>query len=488
MMKMRIRKRRRRDSTIFQTRCINFTNGLILLCILAESETSFTVHNKYQLRSFIHLVPKALCVRINVWSGALHKHSFSTWLIQATHKQVKSKCSVSSLRFLTNSAEMTKRLEEEIKDRLGTKKLERHEGSSSGCINKGICYSIDDEEKIFVKSNATPGARVMFEGELKSLKDISATKTIRVPRPNFALHDYDKSHASSIVMEYIDISPLDESSARDLGESLASLHTYNKRVIKYNKSACKWIGGKPPSAKAVLEAKERNRDEEDDGTESEEENQFSKHGMRFSSKQSDTNTPKSSGPYPDRFVPEPGTEEIRKFGYDLPTSCGLIPQQNEWTDDWVSFYARHRLDKSIRSLLSDHGDRELMQLWSHLQLKVDKFFQDIPTTTIDGEDIGIVPALLHGDLWSGNAAQSDQQGVVYDPSSFYGHSEYEFGIVQMFGGFPESFEEAYFELVPKQKNFDMRNKLYKLFHHLNHWDHFGQGYRPSSLKLMKDLL
>lgn len=390
---------------------------------------------------------------------------------------------------------MTNRLEEEIKDRLGTKILDRHEGSSSGCINKGICYSIDNDEKIFVKTNTKPEAQIMFDGELKSLKDMAATKTIRVPKPYFALHNYDSSEASAIVMEYVDILPLDDVSARNLGERLASMHDYNRRLLKYNKSASKWIGGKPPSAKAVLEARKRTQDSpnhEGSEEEEEEENQFSKHGMRFDCmyKQSEPSS-HSDNSHPERFVPEPGTEEIKQFGYDLPTSCGLIPQQNEWTDDWVAFYARHRLDKSIRSLLSDHGDRELMQLWSQLQLKLGKFFHDFSkTTNSNSEDTGIVPSLLHGDLWSGNVARlnGSDEGVTYDPSSFYGHSEYEFGIVRMFGGFPKAFETAYFDILPKRKNFEMRNKLYQLFHHLNHWDHFGQGYRPSSLKLMKDLL
>ena len=39
--------------------------------------------------------------------------------------------------------------------------------------------------------------------------------------------------------------------------------------------------------------------------------------------------------------------------------------------------------------------------------------------------------------------------VVFDPSSFYGHHEYELAIAQMFGGFSRAFFSEYHSLVPK---------------------------------------
>ena len=50
------------------------------------------------------------------------------------------------------------------------------------------------------------------------------------------------------------------------------------------------------------------------------------------------------------------------------------------------------------SILSfQYGDRELQTLWSELQLNLDVFFKDVE----------VLPSLLHGDLWSGNAAETD---------------------------------------------------------------------------------
>lgn len=397
---------------------------------------------------------------------------------------------------------MSKPLEDELKERLHIRTLEKT-SRSSGCISAGQSYSTDTGERIFVKSNGSLNAVAMFNGEMESLKAIVATKTLRAPKPILVIHDYDNTHNSSIVMEFIDISPLTDSTAKILGQNLAKLHDYNNKVMRYNERASKWIGGKPPSAKPIIESRktrpqtsnEPKEEIEDNEDVEEEENQFTRHSYKANktiniqqhqARQQDQPLEEStSDAYSEKFVPEPNTEAIKQFGFHVPTSCGAVPQQNEWTDDWVSFYARHRLDYTIRALLSDHGDRELIQEWSHLQLKVDKLFVDYKPKG-EGE---ILPCLLHGDLWSGNAAQISDgtDAVVYDPSSFYGHSEYEFGIVRMFGGFSKEFENAYFDMMPKKKLFEKRNELYQLFHHLNHWNHFGSGYRTSSLRIMKDL-
>lgn len=389
---------------------------------------------------------------------------------------------------------MSKKLEEELKERLHLKKLSRRGADLSSCNASGFCYEIDNENTIFVKVNSSIHARTMFEGEFESLKQMNATRTIKVPKPIHVMHNYVDSGKSAIVMDFLDIKHLSATCASELGESLANLHNYNNKVIKYNEKASTWIGHKQPSSRRLLERRGEEEEEEtkDDNEDIVDETEsmggaFQKHGMRFKgemgteARRSANNTDE----YPSKFIPEPGTQQVDSFGFDIPTSCGQIPQPNEWTDEWVPFFARHRLDSYIRMILSDHSDRDLNEQWSNLQLKVDKFFTDFSNK---GED-KIVPALLHGDLWSGNAAEfADGSGaVVYDPASFYGHSEYDFGIARMFGGFPGEFERSYFEVLPKKKMFEKRNKLYQLFHHLNHWAHFGKGYRASSLRLIKDL-
>ncbi|XP_061079759.1 ketosamine-3-kinase-like isoform X2 [Conger conger] len=169
---------------------------------------------------------------------------------------------------------------------------------------------------------------------------------------------------------------------------------------------------------------------------------------------------------------------IDKYGFQTPTCCGYLPQVNDWQSDWVAFFTQQRLQHQLGLLEQSCGDREAEELWTQLQLKIPKMF----------EGVQVYPALLHGDLWSGNVAEGSGGPVIFDPASFYGHAEYELGIAGMFGGFGSSFYSAYHKKLPKAPGFEKRKQLYQLFHYLNHWNHFGSSYRGSSLRIMRDLL
>ncbi|XP_006004311.1 ketosamine-3-kinase [Latimeria chalumnae] len=176
----------------------------------------------------------------------------------------------------------------------------------------------------------------------------------------------------------------------------------------------------------------------------------------------------------------PGQSELQyvdKFGFHTVTCCGLLPQVNDWQSDWASFYAQNRLQAQLDMIERDYGDREARTLWSQLQLKIPDMFQDME----------IIPALLHGDLWGGNAAEIESGPVIFDPASFYGHSEFELSIAKMFGGFGGGFFSAYHSKIPKIPGFEKRLELYQLFHYINHWNHFGTSYRGSSIKIMRNL-
>ncbi|XP_077869709.1 ketosamine-3-kinase-like [Saccoglossus kowalevskii] len=168
---------------------------------------------------------------------------------------------------------------------------------------------------------------------------------------------------------------------------------------------------------------------------------------------------------------------VSQFGFHTTTCCGYIPQVNDWQDDWVTFYAK-KLEQQLNLLNKKSGDREANELWSNLQLKLPEMFQGLD----------IKPALLHGDLWSGNASGNKNGPLIFDPATFYGHHEYDLGIAGMFGGFGSSFYSAYHSLIPKQPGFNKRSQLYQLFHYLNHWNHFGSGYRGQSISIMKALV
>ncbi|XP_014673529.1 PREDICTED: ketosamine-3-kinase-like [Priapulus caudatus] len=174
---------------------------------------------------------------------------------------------------------------------------------------------------------------------------------------------------------------------------------------------------------------------------------------------------------------EDAVEYVSKYGFDTTTCCGFLPQDNTWCDDWPTFMAR-KLSTQITRLQEEKNEKEAPELWSKLQLKFPSFF----------ENVDIKPALLHGDLWGGNVAEYADGPVIFDPSSFYGHAEYDHGIATMFGGFSHSFFKSYHELIPKCEGYATRQKIYQLFNYLNHWNHFGGGYRGSSVSIMRELV
>uniref|UniRef100_A0A8C6XP22 protein-ribulosamine 3-kinase n=1 Tax=Naja naja TaxID=35670 RepID=A0A8C6XP22_NAJNA len=169
---------------------------------------------------------------------------------------------------------------------------------------------------------------------------------------------------------------------------------------------------------------------------------------------------------------------VEEFGFHSVTCCGYLPQVNDWQQDWIHFFTRQRIQPQMDLIKKNSGDREARELWAQLQVKIPSLFGDLK----------IIPALLHGDLWGGNVAEDDSGPIIFDPASFYGHSEYELAIAGMFGGFSGSFYSAYHGKIPKAPGFDKRLKLYQLFHYMNHWNHFGRGYRGSSISIMKNLV
>ncbi|GAB6022736.1 hypothetical protein CHUAL_006831 [Chamberlinius hualienensis] len=171
-------------------------------------------------------------------------------------------------------------------------------------------------------------------------------------------------------------------------------------------------------------------------------------------------------------------EWVTTFGFHSVTCCGYIAQDNTWSQDWMEFYTKQKLKFQVDLVEQKYGDRDLRELWPELVRKIPEFFREIK----------VKPALLHGDLWGGNAAETCEGPIIFDPATFYGHSEFDLAIAKMFGGFGNSFFKAYHEVLPKQPGFDLRHQLYQLFHYLNHWNHFGSGYKSSSMNIIRRLV
>ena len=97
-------------------------------------------------------------------------------------------------------------------------------------------------------------------------------------------------------------------------------------------------------------------------------------------------------------------------------------------------------------------------------------------------------ALLHGDLWSGNAlGTADRTGTarvaVIDPACSHGDGWADIAMMKLFGGFPEECFDAYTDCVGKPHQLESRLAVYQLYHVLNHVNLFGRGYVAQAMGL-----
>lgn len=160
------------------------------------------------------------------------------------------------------------------------------------------------------------------------------------------------------------------------------------------------------------------------------------------------------------------------YGLDSDNFIGKTCQQNTRETDPVKFFREHRIrfqqNLARRSgLLTPSLDRKLDTLCGKLDGLLDA----------SGEK----PALLHGDLWSGNYfAGPGQEPCIFDPAVYYGLREADLAMTELFGRLPRTFYDAYREAFPLNPGYEERKQLFNLYHLLNHLNLFGRSYHSSA--------
>lgn len=159
---------------------------------------------------------------------------------------------------------------------------------------------------------------------------------------------------------------------------------------------------------------------------------------------------------------------VKRFGWHRDNTIGSTLQRNSWNDDWVEFLRNERLGYQFE-LATRKG--RVFEGSAVLLARLGDFF----------ENYSPQPALVHGDLWSGNVGLlKGSEPVLFDPAVYYGDREAEFGIIEMFGGFSREFYQAYESDYPFEPGFAVRKDLYLLYHQLNHFNLFGASYAESA--------
>ncbi len=165
----------------------------------------------------------------------------------------------------------------------------------------------------------------------------------------------------------------------------------------------------------------------------------------------------------------------KTFGFKRATYCGATLQDNTAETNWITFYGERRLRPLLR--LVEHSQGLSRSEWQLYERVIDQLPQWLPAEP--------PPALVHGDLWSGNYLYASEAPALIDPACCYAAREFEFGITTMFGGFSVAFWEAYQHYYPLEKEWRMQNELYQLYHYLNHYHLFGGGYGRSALQIAR---
>ncbi|KAJ7161385.1 fructosamine kinase PKL/CAK/FruK [Mycena crocata] len=176
-------------------------------------------------------------------------------------------------------------------------------------------------------------------------------------------------------------------------------------------------------------------------------------------------------------------QSVKGYGFEVPTYCGATRLQNGWFDTWDACFSA-MIGDLLTQLTKKGGFSSLCEKGETVRKVV------IPKLL---GSLEIQPVLLHGDLWSGNMGVEVNSGepVIFDPASFYGHSEADLAIARIFGGVPKGFFETYHEHLPKTEpteQYKLRGNLYELFHYLNHTLLFGSHYASSAERKLDILL
>lgn len=167
-----------------------------------------------------------------------------------------------------------------------------------------------------------------------------------------------------------------------------------------------------------------------------------------------------------------------RFGWYRDNYIGTTPQTNGERHDWAGFWWSQRLEPLFERL-AVQGDECLADHARRLAAAIPALLGDHQPQ----------PALLHGDLWAGNAAW-DEHGVplLFDPAVYRGDHEADLAMTELFGGFPARFYAAYETVRPRAAGHAVRREVYNLYHVLNHALLFGGGYGQRARRMIDGLL
>ncbi|WP_019904122.1 fructosamine kinase family protein [Methylobacterium sp. 77] len=147
------------------------------------------------------------------------------------------------------------------------------------------------------------------------------------------------------------------------------------------------------------------------------------------------------------------------YGWDGDYAFGAVRIDNRRGVDWPGFWA----------------ERRLLCHCPHLDAPLARRIEALATALPGCLPARPRPALLHGDLWSGNILiDGSRVSGLIDPACCYGHAEVDLAKLSLFGRPGPAFRAAYGQA---EAGFAERQAIYQLWPALVHLRLFGSGYR-----------
>ena len=166
----------------------------------------------------------------------------------------------------------------------------------------------------------------------------------------------------------------------------------------------------------------------------------------------------------------------KMFGFPVEGFIGTTDQKRGWENNWIDCFLNLRIMPQILILKPNILEKET----------IEKVKEKIKSELLNHKPTN---ALVHGDLWSGNAGMDKHgKGVIFDPASWWADNEVDIAMTKLFGGFRKEFYEEYHRIFPVKNGFEKRIIIYNFYHILNHANMFGGGYLKQVEDYVKAIL
>jgi len=163
------------------------------------------------------------------------------------------------------------------------------------------------------------------------------------------------------------------------------------------------------------------------------------------------------------------------FGLDHNNYIGSLVQKNNPHPDFFRFFISERIEPQLKEARNQGA-------FSQSEIR---YFDSLFNTLANIIPVE-KPALIHGDLWSGNyMVSANGSPCLIDPAVYYGHREADIAMTQLFGGFQPEFYHAYNMAWPMEKDWQKRMDIFNLYPLLVHVNLFGGIYARQVLQIIR---